>query len=380
MARHVLIWVQHLLGSGHLRRALTLAEACVAENLEVTLASGGPPSPWPAERGFDLVQLPAIRASDASFAELVTLDGRKIEAEVWHERRHRLHDLVRRLRPHAIVTEMFPFGRGAFRGEVLSLLAAAREVRPACARIASVRDVLVTKADATKYARMRDVALAHYEVVLVHGDPLIIPFSDSFPFAPELGPKLVHTGYVTPRPLRHPDAPRAEVLVSAGGGRVGASLLRAAVAARPFSCLAARPWRLVTGSGLDETAFQALQEQAGPDFFLERHHLDLRPLLRRALVSVSQAGYNTVVETLVAGAPMVLVPFARGSEDEQARRALWLEERRLAIVLRESELSPRALAVAIDRAAARGPRAGLLLDVDGAARSAALIRAQAHGG
>ena len=37
----VLLYVQHLLGIGHLKRAMTLARALAAEGLEVTVASGG---------------------------------------------------------------------------------------------------------------------------------------------------------------------------------------------------------------------------------------------------------------------------------------------------------------------------------------------------
>ena len=39
----VLFWVQHLLGTGHLRRALTVSAAMAERGLAVTLASGGPP-------------------------------------------------------------------------------------------------------------------------------------------------------------------------------------------------------------------------------------------------------------------------------------------------------------------------------------------------
>ena len=51
MAHTALVWVQHLLGSGHLRRALSLAEALAASGLGTTVATGGPPMPWPAPPG-----------------------------------------------------------------------------------------------------------------------------------------------------------------------------------------------------------------------------------------------------------------------------------------------------------------------------------------
>ena len=68
------------------------------------------------------------------------------------------------------------------------------------------------------------------------------------------------------------------------------------------------------------------------------------------MVSVSQAGYNTVMETLQAGARAVLVPFAAGTEEEQTIRAQLLAERGLVHVVEENALTPATLAAAIDRA------------------------------
>ena len=50
----------------------------------------------------------------------------------------------------------------------------------------------------------------------------------------------------------------------------------------------------------------------------ERVRDDFTTLLRNCAVSVSQAGYNTTLEILDAGARAVLVPFAGGAETEQA--------------------------------------------------------------
>ena len=111
-----LFWVQSLLGSGHLRRALTLAGTLARDGLEVTLANGGPPAAFPIPPGVRLVQLPAVRSASADFARLVTSDGEAIGPEVWRVRRERLAGLVGEVRPTVLLTELFPFGRGAFRG------------------------------------------------------------------------------------------------------------------------------------------------------------------------------------------------------------------------------------------------------------------------
>ena len=92
------------------------------------------------------------------------------------------------------------------------------------------------------------------------------------------------------------------------------------------------------------------------------------------MLSVSQAGYNTVVDLLAARARAVLVPFAEHGETEQALRAQALAARGLATVLTEAELTPDMLARAIDVAAEAG-RPNHDIDLDGAARSADLLLA-----
>lgn len=369
-----LFWVQSLLGSGHLRRALTLSEGMAAEGACVLLVNGGLPGPWPAPRGVELVQLPPIVTRDVRFQDLVDAEGESVTSARWDQRRTALLQLLATHQPDVILTELFPFGRRAFRGELMPLLEAARGLAAPCLVAASVRDVLVSKPDLHRYEWMLEVCRCWYDLVLVHGDERLLPFSLSFPFADALGSRLVHTGFVhLPRPQAGPPGSSPAVVVSAGGGIVGAHLLRTALAARGFSALGHRPWLLVAGQNLAERTFAELQRAAVPGCTLVRHHPELATVIGAAEVSVSQAGYNTVVEGLQAGARMVLVPFAAGGEDEQTRRATRLHELGLAEMLHEDALSPGMLARAIDRMAARPRPDGELWSFGGAAQTAAIL-------
>ena len=366
-----LIWVQHLLGTGHLRRAQAIAAALARSGVPVLLASGGAPVPWPVPAGVEIVQLPPLRSRDARFSALADLAGRPPGAALWQARRQALAAAVATARPSVVVTEMFPFGRRAFRGEIEALLDSAAPFRPLVA--ASVRDVLVGKTVAARWDEMRDIALARYDLVLVHSDPRVMPLGHSFPHVAALGERLVYTGFVlgAAAPTRT-DADLA-VVVSAGGGAVGRLLLTTALAARPHSRLGGRPWLLVAGANLPEAERAALVAAAPPGLAVARHRSDLQDLLATADVSVSQAGYNTVVEGLAGGARMVLVPFDGPGQDEQLKRARRLAELGLATLVAPSQLSPTALARAIDRAAAAPrPDAGWI-ELDGAARTAALL-------
>ncbi len=372
----VLFWVQHLLGSGHLKRAATLARAISERGLRVVIASGGTPAPW-LVGGVELVQLPPVRASDLAFTSLLDEHDRPLDDRFRAVRRERLLALFEELRPRVVVTEMFPFGRRAFRFELLPLLEAAARARPRPWRLCSVRDVLVRKPDPEGYAWMLALARAHFDRILVHTDPQLIPFGHTFPHAAALDNRLVETGYVT-EPLVAPTVERAgEVLVSAGGGRVGAKLLEAALEGRPLSRLRKRPWRLIAGGHLAGDAFETLTGRLPGGVILERQRDDFPALLANSLLSVSQAGYNTVLEGLRFHKPMVLVPFETATETEQRTRAERLVELGFAEVVWESELTPQALAGAIDRAWRTPPVRMPRLRLDGAARSADLVAALA---
>src|ERR687892_623450 len=344
----VLFWVQHLLGTGHLKRAATLARAMSARGLRVVIASGGTPAPWLAADGIERVQLPPVRASDLAFTNLLDEHDRPIDDSFRAMRRDRLLALFEELRPHVLVTEMFPFGRRAFRFELVPLLETAARARPRPWRLCSVRDVLVRKADPEGYAWMLAQARADFERILVHTDPQLIPFGLTFPHADALGERLVETGYVI-EPLTSATAEgRGEVLVSAGGGRGRARVLENSLSARVP----------------EGVVLQGARE-------------DFAALLANSLLSVSQAGYNTVLEGLRFQKPMVLVPFETATETEQRTRAERLVKLGLAEVVWESELTPRTLAGAIDRACQSRSARRPVFALDGAARSADLVTALA---
>jgi predicted glycosyltransferase len=82
---------------------------------------------------------------------------------------------------------------------------------------------------------------------------------------------------------------------------------------------------------------------------------DFRARLAGASVSVSQAGYNTLLETVKAKTPAVVVPFETDREKEQAMRADAFAARGLVQVVRGAALTPEALAAAIDAAAGTTP-------------------------
>ncbi len=168
-----------------------------------------------------------------------------------------------------------------------------------------------------------------------------------------------------------------EVIVSAGGGAVGGPLLRAALEARALTRLANRTWRILCGTNLPAAEVETLARmaaRAGPNVIVEPARRDFTTLLANATLSISQGGYNTVIETLSVADRAVIAPYSGGLETEQGLRADLLAERGAFQVVAEDSLSPATLAAAIERAM-DGPsiRSFPRVDANGLARTMALI-------
>ena len=371
MSARVFFYVQHLLGIGHLRRAATLARALAADGFDVLVVSGGAPVDGLALGAARLHQLPPVRAADARLKELVRLDGSPLDEAFRADRTRRLLDLFDAEQPDILLTEQFPFGRTQLRFELLPLLEAAQD-RPAAPWIvSSIRDVLRRTASPARVDEMVQTFEA-FDAVLVHADPALVRLDDSFPAWPDIQARALYTGYVSDQDAEVADIAvgKGEVIVSAGGGAVGAPLLQAALAARPLTALADRRWRLLVGPNMPEEERAALAASAsGVDVIVEPVRADFPALLRNAVLSISQAGYNTVVETLCHGDRAVLVPFGTARETEQADRARVLVERGMVAAVPPGELTPESLAAAIARAWA-GPSIRSFPPVDARGTSA----------
>lgn len=383
-APRILFWVQHLLGIGHLKRAATLARALAAGGFRVTVVSGGQAVPGLDTGAAELVQLPPVRAADQSFKVLLDDGGREIDEAFRNARRDALLATFARLRPDIVLTELFPFGRRQLRFELLPLLEAAQAATPRPAVACSVRDILVEPDKPGRADEMLALVQRCYDLVLVHGDPALIPFDRTFAPAGRIRDRIRYTGYVVdPPPEDQGEAGRGEVIVSAGGGAISEPLLRAAMAARPLTRLNRATWRLLAGPALPQDAFDALRADAPDGVAVERARPDFPALLANCALSISQGGYNTVMDILAAGTRAVICPYAGGHETEQTLRAELLAARGALQVVPEAGLSPERIARAAE-AALDGPRTDAAgLDTGGSAASldalAALLakRAQA---
>ncbi len=370
-----LLHVQHLLGIGHAVRAAAIGRALRDRQVEVTLATGNHLPQIIDTDGLSVVNLPAARAADASFSTLLDDSGTPID-ETWKAARTEqllaLHDKVA---PDILLTEFFPLGRRKFRFELIPLLQQARKQAPRPLIASAVRDILVAKDDASAERWMADTALEYYDRLLVHGDPEFVRLGETFRYADDLADITSYTGYVHGG-ANVPEPPAGdgdgEIIVACGGGIVGETILRAALAVATSRRGQPWRWRILAGRDLPQAIFDDLAAKAGGKIILEPARPDFPKLLQRARLVICQAGYNSVMDILAAGISGVLVPFAQGRESEQTVRAQALARENRMIMAPEAGLTAARLSDAVAKAMqlpARWPPAAL----DGAAKSADIL-------
>lgn len=370
--RKVLFYVQHLLGIGHMARASRIAGAAARHGLDITVVTGGVPvDGFPAPE-LKHIALPAIASGDAGFSGLVDGQGRPVDAAFEAMRRNALLDAFRRTRPDIVIIEAFPFGRRQVRFELLPLLdeISAMAERPLVA--CSLRDILQQRTKPGRDEESVGLVERYFDRVLVHGDPDFVRIEETFPLAGRIADRIVYTGMVS-APPPPPPSETFDVIVSAGGGAVGAGLIKAAVRAAKHLPADLR-WALIAGPNLPQPDYDGIAAGMPANAELFRFRRDFASLLTTARVSVSQAGYNTVCDILRAGCGSVLVPFTTGGETEQQVRAERLQAKGLASIIAEQTLTAEELAdaIAAELSAGRRPEHGL--DLQGADRTAEILR------
>lgn len=364
----ILIAVTHLLGTGHLSRALTLGRAFAAAGHQVLLVSGGFAAPQLNTDGVELLQLPPLRSDGVDFTRLLTASGDVADTAYRTRRQAMLCAALTEMQPDVLITELYPFGRRNLAEEFQALLSAAQTLPRRPVVLASIRDILAPPSKPKKAVQADAMITEFYDAVLVHSDPAATRLNISWPVSDMLAERLRYTGYVAPPAATpHPQGlGQDEILVSAGGGSVGDALFECALKAATL--MPDIQWRLLVG-GSDAAEriarFQAMDTPA----IIEPARPDFRQMLPLAAASVSMCGYNTALDLLQSGTPAVLIPFDAGTEVEQGLRANSLSPQNGIEVVTSGDLTPETLCAAVRSIIAVPRRATDGFHFDGATRT-----------
>ncbi len=336
----IIIYCQHVLGLGHFFRTLEIARAM--ETLDVILVTGGGRVEVRLPDHVRNVKLPGLMM-DKNFTGLYSVDPQKSLEDVKLERQKQLLDLVKNENPDFFLIELYPFGRRAFRFELIPVLNFIKDNRRmSCKVVCSMRDILVERKDRLKYeSGVIDALNNWFDAVLVHSDPQLIKLDSTFSRLDKIKIPLVYTGFVTPVPdkkkvkqirenLRLQNKKRL-IVASAGGGNVGAPLLRAVVNA--YNELPSKKNLMLdvfTGPYMEKEDKQYLQSvadssvssDAGSGIRVKEFTSDFVSLLGAADLSVSMAGYNTCMNIVAANVPSLVWPFGQNQEQRERARGI----------------------------------------------------------
>jgi predicted glycosyltransferase len=373
----LLFYCQHSAGMGHLVRSVALVRA-LAENFHVVFLNGGRmPAGQTTPQGVEIVQMPPLGMDLEGL--LLSLDADYTVETAKSTRRRLILEFFERYAVQVIMIELFPFGRKKFADEIVPLLeSACRRTSRKPLILCSLRDILVGARRDQQYHDDRAAKLVnnYFDAVLVHADPAFARLEDSFKPEEPLKTPVHYTGFVTERRRDHAGTVRKQqIIVSAGGGIVGARLFNAAIMAHRVLWIEARlPMTIVAGPFLPEPDWQAVQVSAAgcEGLTLLRSVPNLGAEMDETTMSVSQCGYNTAMDIVSSGVSALVVPYAEKGEDEQTNRARRLEQLGLLRVLESTKLDGSTLADEIRRLTEFCPTP-TELDFNGAAHTSALV-------
>ncbi len=379
----IIIYCQHVLGVGHFFRTLEIARAM--EAFEVILVTGGGKVEVALPDHIRQVNLPGLMM-DENFTRLHSVDLQKSVDEVKCERKKILLDLIKTETPDLFLIELYPFGRRAFRFELIPVLELIKDkFQKTCKVVCSLRDILVEKKDAQKYeTRVIEALNSWFDAVLVHSDPQLIKLSATFSRLDNINIPIVYTGFVTPVPdpetVKHIRqktglARKGRLIVaSAGGGNVGAPLLRSVVQAhKELSSSEDVLLKVYTGPYMDTEDKKSLRSFAGKRIEVEEFSGEFVSLLGAADLSISMAGYNTCMNIVAANVPSLVWPFSQNRE--QRERALKIARFARMTILEDQDLTPVKLSRLIEKSLGqKASRPDVQLNLSGAANTVKWIK------
>lgn len=362
MAKRVMFYCQHVLGMGHLVRSAEIVRA-LARDFSVLFVTGGEiPQEFRFPEKVKTFELIPLKTSP-DFSDLQLCDSSWDMYETQAIRRESLLRAFDKFQPDILVTELFPFGRKQFSFELLPLLARARSRGGKTMIVSSIRDILVNRREQEEYEqRVCGIVNSFYDLVLVHGDEKFQTLGETFSRVADLQCPVAYTGYVVQQSKAAtaecsavaPDhSHKPTIVVSNGSGKCpsGHLLLQSVLRAAPLlQKQFSHQLQIFAGPLIPEDVYERLQEIAAPsgNVTLARYTPDLPALLRGAQLSISMAGYNTVMDILTAGVRSLVYPVTGNGDEEQSMRAGKLAAMGVLGVLGEDDFEPASLAQKIE--------------------------------
>lgn len=362
--RRIALYSPGMVGLGHMRRNLLIAQALsagAAPAATLLLAEAREASAFAMPPGVDCLTLPALRKDangdcsprhiDLPLPEVVAVRANALEA------------VLDAFGPDVLIVDHLPRGAAFELDAALQTLTERGHTR--C--VLGLRDVLGAPDFVRRewaQSRSLETIRAHYDAIWIYGDPAVYDAAREYAFPPDLLARTRYTGYLDhrvrlvyammngtdPIPALGLPEPRVALCV-VGGGQDGGPLAEAFVQAElPADTCGV----VLTGPFMPPADRRRVYDRAArnPKMRVLEFLSEPALLLRRADRVVAMGGYNTIWEMMSFGAAALVVPRVGGSQEQWVRadrlRALGAVD-----VLAPDAATPRALSdwLARDRAA-----------------------------
>jgi predicted glycosyltransferase len=310
----VLMYSHDTFGLGHLRRCRTIAHALVQafKGVHVLIITGSQiAGAFDLKARVDFVKIPSvIKLYNGEYTSL----SQHINIEETIEWRAKIIlSTAESFEPDLLIVDKEPLG---LKKELLPTLHFLKE--RGCRLIVGLRDVLDDEELlAAEWAR--NDTLHHierfYDNIWIYGPDGFWNPLNGLPLPKRLAEICTYTGFLRREmpqvvPKREVALPPKYILVTAGGGGDGASLMRAAIRARAIDPRGCLPFVMVLGPFMSSEERTSIRHLAAddPDILILDFVNQPESLITQAAAIVGMAGYNTFCEILSFDKPAMLVP------------------------------------------------------------------------
>jgi len=304
----VLLFCHDGTGLGHLRRISRLA-GLLQEQFSTLVLCGMREAGWVVPPECGLIKLPDWDGIDNWRAERAGrrrwIDLSRTEATLF--RAESIRRLAELYRPDVIIVDYLPFGQ---RRELDALFSSRDSLRYFLHRgLADTSDSFL-RSEAT-----REIAAA-YDRILVASDPCLGDIAAEDDYCEEARDKLTYVGFIGPKIAPRSECGSPKVVCSGGSGYRAEDLMLQCIKVAERN--PGIPFRIVLGPK-SQLSVSSLSVPGNCEVYGTRE--DLPELHKTAAVVISSGGYNSVLESALGGARLIVYPSRTGEDDEQVRFA-----------------------------------------------------------
>ncbi len=320
----LLLYCHNVTGLGHIARSSTIAAAATGDGREVTLLTGCPfLSAMTIAPQVRVVTLPPVRFGRRFGFEAIDVTGATdAGADIMQVRQARIVEVLREIRPHAVLVDHHPLGLA---GELVPALLAAQAERWATRFVWGIPYFSGGPIGRPRPANPRfQRATAQYASAIGLCDPT--EWSELEALNSWAVPaRRAYVGLVSDLPREPLPTEPGLVVVLCGGGTSAPALIEQVLAAKALmhadrQLPAPRPvrFRVVAGPMADPATLTSLIARDADVEWIGR--ANAADAVRDAQVVVARCGYNTAGLLTRTDRPLIFVP-AVGSSGDQLIRA-----------------------------------------------------------